>query len=312
MPSQTLLSTRKVAELLSVAETTIKRWADEETLACVKTPGGHRKFVTSEVLAFAEKHQYPLTGLLPPPMAQKEGDRLQLGVQTRDFTLLAGVFLEKALLGDRHGLYELLNYVYTHQIPYSSIVDDIVRPAMEAVGERWSKGVLEINQEHRATQATLEALLRLGPELHRKPSNGLTAVCSCVEGEQHSIGLQCVADGLESEGWAVHTLGANTPFDSLRSYVKRIRPDLVCLSSTVERRRKDFAHSVRVITETVRSWNGVVMLGGSIANHQTAEALGCDFAPRSLQETLTFARDHFQLKPGPKKSQLATMQRRKK
>ena len=301
MSNQTLLSTKQVAELLHVAETTIKRWADEQTLVCVRTPGGHRKFAATEVVAFAEQHHYPLTGLTPPPMTQDGGDRLQRGVQTQDFQLVSEIFLEHALQGDRQGLYDLLVYVYTHQIPFARIADTIIRPAMETIGDRWSKGLLEVDQEHRASQATLEALHRFGAELHRKPSHGRSVVSSCMEGELHSIGLQCVAYGLESEGWAVHMLGANTPHESLLSYVRRFRPQVVALSSTIRQNEK-WRDAVASLTWTVHSWNGIVIFGGNAAQGASANDLGCDFVTQSLEEALSYVRDRFHLKPGPKKS----------
>lgn len=302
MTSQTLLSTKKVAELLNVAETTIKRWADDQTLPCVKTPGGHRKFASNEVLAFAERHHYPLTGLIPPPLTQKHRDRLQLGVRTRDFLLLSQVFLENAMRGERIALYDLLTYVYTHQIPFAQIADKIIRPAMEELGEKWSKGELEVNQEHRASQATLEALLRFGSNLYRKPSHGLSVVASCTEGELHSIGLQCVAYGLESEGWAVHMLGANTPSDSLRSYVKQTRPQVVALSATVGNGKKR-TDTIASLTRIVHGWNGIVIVGGGAAEGASAADFDCDFVSLSLEEALSFVKNHFQLRPGPKTSQ---------
>jgi len=38
------ISTKKAMSLLGVGSTTIKRWADDGTLASMRTPGGHRRF----------------------------------------------------------------------------------------------------------------------------------------------------------------------------------------------------------------------------------------------------------------------------
>jgi photoactive yellow protein len=46
-----LVTTREAAERLGVGTTTIKRWSDEGLLACVKTPGGHRRYRLADVLA---------------------------------------------------------------------------------------------------------------------------------------------------------------------------------------------------------------------------------------------------------------------
>mgnify|MGYP006144729617 CR=1 FL=1 len=53
MADQHLTSTR-VAEILGVTASTVKRWADEGSLACERTAGGHRRFLASEVAAFRQ------------------------------------------------------------------------------------------------------------------------------------------------------------------------------------------------------------------------------------------------------------------
>lgn len=49
-----LITTRVAAALLGVGTTSIKRWADDGTLACVRTAGGHRRFLRAEVLRLFE------------------------------------------------------------------------------------------------------------------------------------------------------------------------------------------------------------------------------------------------------------------
>lgn len=306
LEGSTLLSTKAVAGLLNVAETTVKRWADGEALPCVKTPGGHRKFLMKEVLAFAERHRYPLTGLLPPRAPQERQEELNVGVLTRDFPLLSRIFLDEALLGNRDGLYEMLTYLYTHRISLPVLADDLVRTSMKEVGRRWREGMLEVNQEHQVSQAVLEALLRFGPVVHQKHRNGLTAVLACVEGEWHSIGLQCVRYALEAEGWTVHMLGANTPFDTLRSMVKRVQPALVGLSVAPSRRVSEIRGPVGSLTRLVHAWKGVVVMGGGLVGELRPGSLNGDFLAPSLQDAIDFARDRFQLKPGPKPSRSAS------
>ncbi|MDE0882670.1 MAG: MerR family transcriptional regulator, partial [Myxococcota bacterium] len=53
MADQHLTSTR-VGETLGVTASTVKRWADEGSLACERTAGGHRRFLASEVAAFRQ------------------------------------------------------------------------------------------------------------------------------------------------------------------------------------------------------------------------------------------------------------------
>ena len=46
-----LITTRAAAALLGVGTTSIKRWSDDGTLRCIKTAGGHRRFIRADVAA---------------------------------------------------------------------------------------------------------------------------------------------------------------------------------------------------------------------------------------------------------------------
>ncbi len=50
-----LITTRAAASLLGVGTTSIKRWADEGTLPCVRTAGGHRRFRRVDVLSLIRR-----------------------------------------------------------------------------------------------------------------------------------------------------------------------------------------------------------------------------------------------------------------
>jgi len=295
-----LLSTTEVAVLLNLAESTIKRWADDGTLACVKTMGGHRKFRMTEVIRFAEEHRYPLTGVLPPPLTKSQQKRLAVGITTRNHRLLAEILLKELLQADRNGTYELLAYLYKHHFPLPTIADEVIQPAMEALGKLWQEKKVDVNQEHLATQAIEEALIRLGPDLHRKPSNGLSMVCACPESELHSLGARLLAYAFEAEGWSVQNIGANTPMQALASHMKAHRPDVICLSVLTRPRG---AQAIRSIGKLARSQRAVFLVGGNGVRQQTPQSLRCNHVSSTIADAIRYVRDTFALKPGPKKQE---------
>ncbi len=297
----TILSTHEVAALFNVTETTVKRWADEGQIQCSKTLGGHRKFELNNIIKFAENNGISLTGVLPPPIGAAQQEQLQLGVLTRNYQKIADVFLQEALQSDREGLTELLLYLLKHHISFCIIADEIIRPPLVQVGDLWEKGEISIHQEHLVSQAVTEALIRIAPEVHRKPSNGLSAAFACVEGELHDIGLRCLAYSFESEGWKIHYIGANTPTDSVLSFVKALKPELVALSFTMIENTEKMVKDFKRISNDIHSYGGKFMIGGSRVEMLTEKDLHCDRIVRSAAEALTFARDAFQLKRGPKK-----------
>jgi excisionase family DNA binding protein len=301
MPNSTL-STQEVAALINVTETTIKRWADSGTLPCSKTAGGHRKFLTRDVIQFAEAHGYTVMGALPPPMTRQQRDELEFAVSTRNYSRIAEIFFQESMQADREGLLELLLYLYRHKIAFDSIVDEVIRPALTKIGDLWSQGKLEINQEHRASQAITEAMIRLAPELHRKPSNGLSAVCACLEGEQHEFGLRSLAYTLEVEGWKVHYLGVNTPADTLAAFMATTKPELICISCTILSRRSRVLDQLRLVSQAAGRYGAKVVVGGYSAEEVLRQHVPADYVAHTVYEALNFVKDAFHLRPGPKRA----------
>ncbi len=288
--------------MLQVTETTIKRWADESVLHCIRTAGGHRKFLLKDVVQFAETNGYTVSGSQPPPMSQKQMEQLQIGVHMQNYAKIAAVLKEEAMQSDREGLAMLLLYLYRQHIPLPIVLDKVIQPAFEEIGHEWGKGKLGIDQEHAASHAITEALVRTAPELHRKEPNKKSALCACPQGELHELGLQGLAYSLECEGWKVHYLGGNTPLEVVFSSVRVERPELLCLSMTSVRHRGELLAKLRKVASAVHAYNGKLLIGGQDALKLKAEAVRCDHIASSIQEAIAYSREAFQLKPGPKRS----------
>ncbi|HUN66362.1 MAG TPA: cobalamin-dependent protein [Bacteroidota bacterium] len=299
---QSTLSTQELAAMFTVTETTIKRWADCGKIPCTKTLGGHRKFLMRDVIAFAEHHHYEIPGVLPANGSRREQEQIEIAILTKNYARLSERLRMKAMHGDSAGVFDLLLCCSRHHLPLFRITDEIIRPAMARIGELWMSNEIEINQEHRASHAVMEGIIRLAPELHRKTANGRTAICACPEGEYHEIGLRCLAVSLESEGWNVEYLGANTPFTTLASFLRPSKADLVCLSATFDDLQDGRAGQFRDFGAVCRSFGVTLTCGGLFLRKYPKEELGCDFIGETLTGILQFVRDRFGLRPGPKKN----------
>lgn len=66
-PSNTYYTTFNVATMLGVSAPTVVNWIKAGLIKAHKTPGGHRRIVADELVAFAKKHNYPL----PPELAEE-------------------------------------------------------------------------------------------------------------------------------------------------------------------------------------------------------------------------------------------------
>jgi len=257
-----ILSTAEVANLFSVTETTVKRWADEGKLKCQKTPGGHRKFETKGVIEFAEMYGFSPTGTLSLPEGDELSRKMELAVLRRDFNSMAQAFAEKAVSPQQSDVYKFLSYLYQHHVPLTDIYDSVIRPGMQQIGDLWYRGEISVAHEHQAASETVSAIIRLQSELRMGKQTALLALCACPEEEQHDIGLRCVASILGVEGWTVHYLGARTPMDSIGEFCRELKPSMVCLSTTMEENARALVAGIGKLKKALHAKKVRLVLGG--------------------------------------------------
>lgn len=260
---KTILSTVDVARLFNVTETTVKRWADGGILRCQKTPGGHRKFPVRHVVEFAERSKFEPVGVLSLPAHDGLGPTITMAMLNRDFHTLARAFVEKALSADRMDLYLFISYLYEHHIALWEIFDNVLRPGMMEIGERWHRGEIGINQEHRASYEILDALTRLQSEIFLKPANGNSVAFACMGEELHEIGLRVAASMFEAEGWTTQYIGARTPPDAVIGALEELRPSVLALSFTYASDSQRVLEELRLLGERVRAMNVRLIVGGT-------------------------------------------------
>ena len=287
---KTILSTSDVARLFNVTETTVKRWADVGTMKCQKTPGGHRKFEIRNVVEFAEQNHFDPVGALEIPGDEDMGSKTQVAVLGRQFPVLVAAYLRKALVLEESGLFPFLSYLYQHCIQLWEIHDLVIRPAMHEIGDRWSRGEIGIDQEHRASYETLEALAMLQLQIRIKPSSGHSVICATLGDELHEIGLRCAHYLFESEGWDSRYLGSRIPADAINASIVHWKPDIVCLSSTYGA-PGDLNAEVRRIVDAARSVDAIVLAGGCLAGSLKQEAGVIDTAHNSAKSLLCYMQD---------------------
>ena len=269
---KTILSTADVARLFSVTETTVKRWADEGTLKCQKTPGGHRKFEIRSVVDFAEKNHFDPVGVLAYAGDRRFSDGLQVAILARDYAALVRMYVERALTPDTTDLFAFLSFLYEHRIPLAEIYDRVIRAGMQEIGEMWASGTIGISHEHRASYETMDAISKLQTEILLKPATGRQVLCACLGEELHEIGLRCTANIFESEGWRVHYLGARTPVDAIVAAIREVRPDVVSLSVTHMESYDTVVKDLAAIAAVVQLTGGKMILGGGGSSRVRSEA----------------------------------------
>jgi methanogenic corrinoid protein MtbC1 len=117
-----------------------------------------------------------------------------------------------------------------------SVVDvyaDVLQESMYQVGRMWEANRITVAQEHMATAITQHVIAHLYPLIKStRPQKGRMVITG-VEGEQHQVGPNMVADVLESAGWDVQFLGTNTPAAGVLKAIDDHRADVLGISATM-------------------------------------------------------------------------------
>ena len=239
--SDLFLTTSEVAHLLGVHPSTVKRWTDGEGLEASKTDGGHRRIYLRAALDFASGRGIE-TYLGPfAPFESHVWLSVQDAAGHGDFRRLRSLAMGWLVRGYPRRVTALFQeLVDRDDLPLELLCDRGIRPFMEEVGAAWREGRLRIGEEHMASQAILEALIRVSPQGRledpaaegevEEGSRPPVAVVGAVEGDQHHIGSLCIRLLLERSGWQVLYLGANTPAEEFSALQQTRRARLVCIS----------------------------------------------------------------------------------
>lgn len=157
----------------------------------------------------------------------------------------------KALLdGDHKSASQVIDEFKGARHTAIEVYQQLITPALTAIGDLCCNGGIRVGQEKLATQITLRQLERLrtkDPAENRLSPHRV--MVSCVQGEEHFIGSRMAADLFLAKGWLVDFLGPNVPSEALVEMVKSRRPQLLALSGTMD---FGIAHAGRVIDEVMK------------------------------------------------------------
>lgn len=211
-------------------------------------------------------------------------------METDTISKLRTAYCEAILSGDAELSHKVIDNGLAAGVIPSRLYLEVLMPAQVEVGARWHRGDVTIPQEHIATQITLRQMARLRGMLKTRLKIGLKAVVSSVEGDQHFIGAQAIADFLVVDGWEVDFLGADVPTDHLVPYAKARGAHLVCVSlslSSLAPVAQNLVSELRKIPAGPK-----IMVGGAafIGHPELVEMIKADAFTLDPQEAVTVAR----------------------
>jgi excisionase family DNA binding protein len=240
MPSESeeTVSTAKAAQLLEVGPSTVKRWADDGLLPCVRTAGGHRRFRRDAIERFLAERRGVDEGLVDAWLDVLLGD------------------------ADLHRVGALLLAARAEHGTWWRVAD-AVGPVIEELGQRWTEERITVLQEHVASERLARGLASCSQNLAVEPE-APRCLLLAADGDEHTLGLSLAEVCLREAGWACRWAGRRTPGDEVEEVVRRGQVQMVALSaSTASKDRKKLSRQYRGLVEAARPQGVVLVLGGS-------------------------------------------------
>lgn len=283
----TILSSKQVAEILGVNESSVKRWADNGMLNCFKTPGGHSKFKKEDLLLFSSKYSFELKSDINDSSLEKKQNN------DVDFRIIVDLLYKKLFVASESEITDFLYSLHLSGISLVELYDNVIAKTMFKVGEKWKHKEITVAQEHIAANKIIKSLIKLHDKIASMPFNGLKALCGSLEDEFHELSLLSVSNVLNYYGWKVVYVGANVPLKAFQSSINEHKPDIVCLSTTIINNPKKFMSDIGKLYSAANTAGSKLLLGGIGVNKLDTSSLKTDELLKNADGLIKYLKQNF-------------------
>jgi methanogenic corrinoid protein MtbC1 len=273
------LNIAALAQRTGVAADTLRKWEQRyRILTPERTAGGQRRYSERDVArvewlrerldeGYRISEAASLLGTLAAAPARSAGEHLKAVLDALDSgpPEQIGLRLDQA--------FALLSV--------DEVIESVIRPLLQEVGDRWQQGELSVAGEHLVSEAVRS---RLG-HLLADAGGGVrgVAVLACAPGERHELGLMMAAIALRRDGWKVVYLGADTPLDDALELADRMRARILGISLSARSR----ADALERELDAAGAADGVsLVLGGAGISAAFAKRLGAVHAGAKLPDAI--------------------------
>lgn len=234
------ISTKETTEMLGVAPTTLRRWADEGKLVCRRTAGGHRRFLRASIETLLRN------GFEEPADTEVHREWVH--------------FLQN---NDVHRVRQRLNKLYAHSENWFAVADFLGSVSV-TIGELWANGELSIIEEHIASSRLCQAVSALSCEFD-VPRGAPVGFLTTIAEEHHALALSLVQVCLRSVNIDALIPGTNMPIAELLHHIRANGLGVSVIALSASRWSSDpisLARSYNDIAEACREQDIDLIVGG--------------------------------------------------
>lgn len=195
------------------------------------------------------------------------------------------------LKGNQSQVTELTRVAVEHGYEPKVILDTILMPAINKVGELFEKGKYFLPQLISSAETMKTSIEYLEPLLLDTDSTEQlpVIVIATVEGDIHDIGKNLVALMLKNYGFKVIDLGKDISKEKIVAAAKEHHAQIIALSALMTTTMQEMRHVIEYKNEQGLH-NVKVMIGGAVITQDYADEIGADGYSRDAAEAVKVAK----------------------
>ena len=172
------------------------------------------------------------------------------------------------------------------------IINELLIPALDIVGERYERGEIFLPQLIRAAEASCEAFEVLKASIAQKGDGSVSKgkiLVATVKGDIHDIGKNIVKTILANYGYQVIDLGRDVPPEKVVETAVGEDIRLVGLSALMTTTLPAMAETIRQLRESGHECK--VFVGGAVLTQEYAAEIGADFYAKDAKRSVDIAKE---------------------
>ena len=169
--------------------------------------------------------------------------------------------LSESVTVDYTRLYEQ----YKENFSTVEFFDEIIKPILYDVGDRWKQNKLLIGTEH-VISNRINTVIKQTITHRKKRTNYKILICNPT-GERHNIACNILESVLINNGFNVFNISPSTPSEDVLQYIDEIKPNLILISITLPNNIKA---GINLVERTSNSYKIPIIVGGQAINSKNS------------------------------------------
>lgn len=178
------------------------------------------------------------------------------------------------------------------EMPELEVVNRLLIPALDRVGERYEKQEIFLPQLIKAAGAACEGFEIIKKRIAQRGGQSVSKgkiVLATVQGDIHDIGKNIVRVVLENYGYTVIDLGRDVPPEKIVEAAVREDVKLVGLSALMTTTVPSMAKTIEALRQSGHPCK--IMVGGAVLTPEYAAEIGADYYAKDAKQSADIAKE---------------------